>query len=151
MFMRRKDKEMTALVDGENCYAPADTSVQETPEYQSYRDDMLRLREGAQQAAAKTPEISDGQMGAFMAGIREGIEQPAPRHAKGIWATASLVAAALVLVLSLLVIFHQPNEPVQATEVESVHTDLDGVSVDCYDSPQGTTTVWVTMPENDLW
>ena len=151
MFMRRKEKEMTTLVDGENRYAPADASVPKTPEFQAYRNDMLRLREGAQQAAAQTPEISDGQMGAFLAGIREGIEQPAPRHAKGMWATASLVAAALVLVLSLLVIFHQPNKPVQATEVESAHTELDGVSVNCYDSPQGTTTVWVTMPESDLW
>lgn len=151
MFMRRKEKEMTALVDGEGRYAPMDSSVLETPEYQTYRDDMMRLREGAQQAAAQTPEISDGQMGAFITGIREGIEQPAPSHVKGMWATASLVAAALVLVLSLLVIFNSPNEAVQATEVESAVTELDGAAVDCYDSPQGTTTVWVTMPENDLW
>jgi hypothetical protein len=151
MFMRRKQKQMAALVDGEKRYAPADTSVLEMPELQAYRDSVLHLREGAQQTAARTPEISEGQFGAFMAGIREGIEQPAPRYARSLWATASIAAAALVLVLSLLVIFNQPAEPVQATEVESVHTELDGVSVNCYDSPQGTTTVWVTMPESDLW
>ena len=151
MFMRRKQKQMAALVDGEKRYASADASVLETPELQAYRDDMLRLREGAQQAVARTPEISEGQFGAFMAGIRDSIEQPAPSHARGMWATVSFAAAALVVVLSLLVIFNRPAEPVQATEVESAVTELDGVSVDCYDSPQGTTTVWVTMPENDLW
>lgn len=151
MFTKRKQKQMAALVDGENQYGPADASTLEMPELQAYQEKLLRLREGTQQTAARTPEINDGQFGAFMAGIREGIEAPAPRHATGFWASASLATAALVLVLSLLVIFYRPNEPVQATEVESAHTELDGAAVDCYDSPQGTTTVWVTMPENDLW
>ena len=97
MFMRRKQKQMAALVDGEKRYASADASVLETPELQAYRDDMLRLREGAQQAVARTPEISEGQFGAFMAGIRDSIEQPAPSHARGMWATVSFAAAALVV------------------------------------------------------
>ncbi|HDP36238.1 MAG TPA: hypothetical protein ENN29_14165 [Candidatus Hydrogenedentes bacterium] len=151
MFMRRKQKQIAALLDAERQYAPSDASALETSELQAYRDALLRLREGAQAAAARAPEISDGQFGAFMTGIREGIEAPAPRRAAGLLATASLAAAALVLVMSLLIIFSRPNEPVRATEVESAHTELDGAAVDCYDTTEGTTTVWVTMPENDLW
>ncbi len=150
MFMRHKQKQIAALVDDESRHATTDASALETPELTAYRDTLLRLREGAHNAASPTPEIGDGQFGAFMAGIREGIEAPAPRST-GLWAMASLSAAALVLVLSLLAIFARPNEPVKATEVESAHTELDGVAVDWYDPPEGVTTVWVTMPETDLW
>ncbi len=149
MWMRRKLKQTAAMADNEPAHAPRDPAALETAELQAYRQTLVRLREGAQ-AAAKAPEISDAQFGAFMAGIRDGIEAPAP-NARGLWALASLSAAALVLVLSLLAIFARPNEPIKATEVESAHTELDGVAVDWYDAPEGMTTVWVTMPEADLW
>ncbi|MCK5862945.1 MAG: hypothetical protein KAH38_10690 [Candidatus Hydrogenedentes bacterium] len=151
MFIRRKQKQMAAQVDGEKRYASPNEAPQKTPELQAYQEELIRLREGVHETIKHTPEISDGQFGSFMAGIHEGIEKPAPRHVKTIWATASLTTAALVVVVSLWVIFSSPNDPVQATEVESAHTELDGAAVNCYDTPQGMTTVWVTMPENDLW
>ncbi len=110
---------------------------------------LTLLRQGARQAA-HAPEISDAQFPIFMAGLRDALERPEPRHS-GLWAMASLSAAALVLVLSILALFSRGAEPVRATEIESAHTELDGVTVDLSNDASGLSTVWVTMPESDLW
>lgn len=148
MFRRKKMKQIGALLDGETRYSGDAEHYLSDGACREYYDAARQLRRGAQQAA-RAPEISDGQMGAFIAGVREGVERPEPRAA-GLWAMASLSAAALVLVLSLLAIFSRGGEPVRATEVESAHTELEGVFVE-FDNHNDISTVWVTMPESDLW
>lgn len=148
MFERKKMKQIGALLDGEPRYAGRQ-ALSGDAEAQAYEAAVLQLRHGAA-VAARTPEISDAQFGAFMQGIREGIETPAPRFSR-LWTVASVTAAALIMLLSALAYFGTGSEPVRATEVESVSTELDGVTVRFYDSPQGVSTVQVTMPENDLW
>ena len=148
MFERKKMKQIGARLDGESRYASRQ-SPPDDAEAHAYETAVLQLRRGAA-LAARTPEISDGQFGAFMQGIREGIERPAPRFTR-LWTVASVAAAALIMLFSALAYFGTGSEPVRATEVESVSTELDGVTVRFYDSPQGVSTVQVTMPENDLW
>ncbi len=148
MFDRKKRKQIGARLDGEIRYAGRQTPPRE-PALKAYEAAVLQLRRGAAQAA-RAPEINDAQFGAFMRGIQEGIETPAPGLSR-LWAMASLAAAALVLLLSVFAYFGTGSEPVRASEVESVYTDLDGVTVNYYDTPQGVSTVQVTMPENDLW
>ncbi len=148
MSKRKMMKQIGARLDGETRYAgrhatPKDEASKE------YEAAVLQLRHSAA-CAARAPEISDTQFNAFMQGICEGIETPSPRYSK-VWTLASLAAAALVLLLSVLAYFGTGSEPVRATEVESVYTELDGVTVHYYDTPQGVSTVQVTMPENDLW
>ncbi len=148
MFKRKKLKQIGALLDGETRYSGNATACLDDVECRAHGAAIEAIRRGAREAA-HAPEISDGQFGAFMAGIREGVEQPEARPAS-LWAMASLSAAALVLVLSLLAIFSRGAEPVRATEIESVHTELEGVTVE-FNNQQDVSTVWVTMTESDLW
>ena len=149
MFKQRKMKQLGARLDGEGRYAGAEILEVNDAELARHRDAILALRQGAAEAA-RTPEISDAQFGAFMQGIRDGIETPAPRL-YGLWAMASVAAAALVLILSALAFFTTGSEPVRATQVESVSTELDGVTIHFNDNQEGVSTVWVSMPESDLW
>lgn len=148
MFKRKKMKQIGALLDGEPHYSGDAEHHLGDAACRDYADAVRLMRSGAREAA-HAPEISDAQLGAFIAGIRDGIERPEPRTA-GLWATASVVAAALVLVLSLLAVFSRGGEPVRATEVESAYTELEGVTVE-FDNRGDVSTVWVTMPESDLW
>lgn len=149
MFKQRKKKQIGALLDGELRYGGAPSLYLADEELKGYHDAVLALRRGVASAAI-APEIADGQFNAFMQGIRDGIETPAPRH-YGVWAAASLAAAALVLVFSALAFFTTGSEPVRAAEVESAITELEGVTIHSFDNQQGLPTVWVTMPESDLW
>lgn len=149
MFRQRRLKQIGARLDGETRYQGAAAPDRADEEAKRYEEAVLQLRRGASRAA-RTPEISDAQFGAFMRGIQEGIEAPAPRRV-GAWTVASVTLAVLVIVVSILAFFTAGPEPVRATEVESASTELEGVTVNFYDTPQGVSTVRVNMPESDLW
>ncbi len=112
------------------------------PDEAQYLGDLARLRQGAQTTARHTPVISDGQFGAFMAGINAAVAEPAPRRHPA-WTTVSIATAALIIVIALLSILYPSPEPVKANTVESVTTELNNATVDWYDSKDGVTTVWV--------
>lgn len=145
MIKRWKLQKIAARLDGEEQFSqgPADD------ESRRYEDFVERLHEEVQ-TLPEAPGIADESMTAFLSGIHEGLEEPA-LHRGRLWATASALTAALILLLSLFVIFSSGPEPVRATEVESCSTELDGVTLETYDNREGVSTVWVTMPENDLW
>lgn len=149
MFKERKLRHLGARFDGETRYCGLPEGQPPDEESKRHGEALALLRRGASRAA-RAPEISDAQFGAFMRGIQEGIETPAPRRVS-VWTLASVTLAALVLVVSILAFFTAGSDPVRATEVESVSTELEGVTVNYYDTPQGVSTVKVTMPESDLW
>lgn len=149
MFKSGKMKRIGARLDGETRYSGKNAPDTQDEALKSYEDALLRFRQGAKQAA-RAPEISDTQFNAFMEGVREGIAAPAPRFT-GLWTLASAATVALIILVSLLAFFAGGPEPVRATEVESVSTELQGVTINYYDNPQGVSTVKVTMPESDLW
>lgn len=96
-------------------------------------------------AIAQHHTIQDAQLPAFMAGIREGVEQAQPRRG-GLWASLSLGLAALVVSISAYVMFPTGSSQVVAT-VESAETELVGGEVHV-DVSGGTTTVWVEVNEH---
>ena len=83
-----------------------------------------------------------------MAGIRERLE-PAPRHYRGVLAIASAVAASLIAAIAIFVMASPAPENISA-EVEQVGTTIEGAEVGYYNTDNGTTTVWVDVPEGDL-
>jgi len=86
-----------------------------------------------------------------MAGIRDGIEAPHPRMG-GFWAYASIVTAALIVSISVLVIFSQGPANVKAqTEIESVSSDIEGATFDTHLSEDGSATIWINTAGEDLW
>lgn len=146
MFEKRRQIRQAAAFDGQTAHSPAASD----PQDRRYLTDLARMRQGAQTAAKATPMISDGQFGAFMAGINDAIAEPAPRRYR-LWTSMSVAAAALVIVIALLSILYPSPEPVKANTVESVTTELNGATVDWYDNKDGVTTVWVkTKGDDDL-
>lgn len=148
MFKEKKYIKIGAIFDGEMPSKALDSSTSD-PELAHYVKSIMRLREGAAMAA-KAPVISDAQFQHFMEGIREGIAAPTPRLTR-LWALASLATAVLVLILVSLAYLGTGTTPVRATEVESVSTELEGVTVHFYETKEGVSTIWVNLPENDLW
>ncbi len=146
MFEKRRLMRQAAAFDGETARR-AETPVSTDPEYVAH---LTRLRRSAEIAARKTPEISDGQFGTFMAGINAAIAEPAPRSYR-LWTSMSIAAAALIIVIALLSILYPSPETVKANAVESVSTELNGATVDWYDNKEGVTTVWVKTSRDDVW
>lgn len=142
-------KQVGAFFDGENPAQAArvEAHLAACPECAAYVTRLQSLRSVATTNAARV-EISDGQFPVFMAGIRDGIETPAPRS-RGLWAAVSLTAAALLVSLALFAVFDGGLGEVKATEVESFSTDLEGATVHSYDSPSGV-TLWVDMAKDDV-
>ncbi|NLN94134.1 MAG: hypothetical protein GX130_12625 [Candidatus Hydrogenedens sp.] len=145
MIKRWKLQKIAARVDGENQYSAAVTD-EESRRYEQFVETLHNQVQTLPQA----PTLADESMPAFLSGIQEGLEEPAFGRGR-LWATASALTAALILILSLFVIFSSGPEPVRATEVESCSTELDGVTLQTFDNRDGVSTVWVTMPESDLW
>lgn len=110
---------------------------------------MRRIREVASETVSRQ-EIADGQFGAFMEGICEGIE-PAGRGWGRFWAAASVSAAALIAAVSAFVVVSDEPQKVDATVVESCTTDLEGATVRTYEDEAGDTTIAVTMSKDDIW
>lgn len=109
------------------------------------------LREGVSVVAARE-EIGAAQFPAFMAGIREQIEAPAPRRT-GMWAVLSLTAAALIAALSIFAVASGGPAPVVAehTVVESATTEIEGAIVEKQNSSDhGPATIWIHPPRKDV-
>jgi len=143
MFEKKRRMRQAAAFDGQDALSGAVLGSGDA----QYVAELKRMRQGVQTAAIHTPEISDGQFGAFMAGINAAIAEPVPRRYP-FWTTVSIAAAALIIVVAMLSILYPSPEPVKANTVESVTTDLNNATVDWYDSKDGVTTVWV-KPKGD--
>ena len=147
--MNRHEKKLAQHFDGRISEGAAPSS----PEAQAYLADLQYLRDGAR-AAAKTPQISDAQFSAFMGGIREGLQTPAP--SRGVWGKFSLAAAALVVSTAVFVIWESKNvvqPPVAGAEsvVESATSDIRDVTVKSGTSDDGNAVVWMTPSQVDMW
>ena len=146
MFEKKKRIRQATAFDGQTTRPTGACAPQDT----QYLAELGRMRTGAKAAAKATPVISDGQFGAFMAGISDAIAEPAPRRYR-LWTSVSIAAAALIIVIALLSILYPSPEAVKANTVESVSTDLNNATVDWYDNKDGVTTVWVkTKGDGDL-
>lgn len=113
---------------------------------------LAAIREGVR-GIARDETIADGQLPAFMAGIREGVEaQAVPwwRPAR-LWALSSVATAALIASTSLFMVFSGEPAEVEGSIVESYSTDLEDADVSYYSSENGTKTVWVNVAREDLW
>lgn len=128
--------------------------VETCPDCAEYLATLQRMR-GAVRSVSSRQEIRDPQLGAFMSGIRERVET-SPRGARlGWWAWSSIGAAALIVAVFTFMVVSGGPAPVRAqTEVESVSTELDGAPVGDYSEEDGTATVctvWVNLPQGDVW
>jgi anti-sigma factor RsiW len=123
----------------------------------AFADELTGLRDATRTASEGIPGVPDMQMSAFLAGIRQKIEEesvasPAWRfHWGRLWTFASLAAAALIVAVSALIMFNPKPEKASATVVESVKTEVDGANVKPYKSKDGSATVWVNLPQDDVW
>ena len=110
----------------------------------------LRAVRESLRAVETEAAIHDHQFPAFLAGVRDSIERPS-RRSGGVWALASLSAAALIVAVALFAMFSNGPQPaVATTEVESVATDIQGATVDSYASDNGSAVVWVNIPDGDI-
>lgn len=112
---------------------------------------LERMRAGfaARKAA---PEIADAQLSAFMRELRGRVEEaPTPSRPFRLWATISAVAAALVVTFSIMSITSPGQKPIEATVVEQRSTDIEGATTSVSISENGTTTVWVNVPDSEMW
>ena len=107
--------------------------------------ELQELRAGVQ-GAVKREEIAEPQFPSFMQGIRDGIEVPRGRYHRGVWALASLTAAALIVAVAVFMVFTNGPSTVDATVVESCSSDIKGAVVESYSSRNGVTTVWLKIP-----
>ncbi len=122
------------------------------PSCAALRARLLRVRDGVR-AVAVRQEIGSGQFDAFYAGIRDRVDAPAPTRWRGIWALASLGAAALLVAVSIFAISSGGPAPVQAhTTVESATSDIEGALIETQDSSErDSAIVWVHVPHGDVW
>ncbi len=112
---------------------------------------FLREMRGGIEAIDIAPEIRDAQMPSFMAGIRGELEAPS-RGRNGLWAVLSAATAALLVAVSLMSIFSSGPRPVAArSEIQDSFTEIDGATTTTYHSDDGTATVWVNIPEGEMW
>lgn len=153
MFENKQLMKVEALLDGETQYAAgAEEILVRDPKAAAHLEAMRHLR-GALELRPSVPVIADAQFSAFMAGIRDQIEAPAAASGgahRSWWAMASLAAASLLVAASALYIFSGGPEPVRASEVESVSTDIAGATTGYEYAPDGNTTVWIEIAEDDL-
>ena len=63
------------------------------------------------------------------------------------WLT--IIVPLLLVALAVFSVFTGP-EPVTATEVEFVSTELEGATVEVYNSENGVTTFWLTPAKDDI-
>lgn len=112
---------------------------------------LERMRAGF--AARKAvPEIADPQLSTFMHELRGRVETaPAAARPFRFWATLSAMAAALVVTVSILSITSTGPKPIEATVIEQRSTGIEGATTSVSVSNDGTTTVWVNVPEGDMW
>lgn len=141
-------KQVEAFVDAELADSSnVEAHLDACAACRDHHDELLQWRAAVRFEA---PQLSDQQFPVFMEGIRSGISETPPR-ARGFWALASLVAAALVIAVATFSIFNgTPPAPVQANEIESISTQIEGATVEWGDSGSGVTSIWVSIAEDDL-
>lgn len=112
---------------------------------------LERMRAGFAVRKA-VPEIADAQMNAFLRQLRDGVETAPAARPLRFWTMLSAAAAALVVVVSLISIVQPAPKPIEATVIERRSTDIEGATTTVTVSDDGTTTtVWVNVPEGDMW
>lgn len=124
--------------------------VSNCPECGAYVARLDAIRSAVAGGLAKG-EIADGQFNAFMSGVRGRIETD-PKSQRSFWAASSLVAASLLMAVSAFVIISGGAPEAQArTEVQFVETDLEGATTSVTYSEQGSATVWLNVPDGEMW
>ncbi|MBX7259055.1 MAG: hypothetical protein K1Y02_22015 [Candidatus Hydrogenedentes bacterium] len=139
-----KERELARRFDTEGVEAAMRAA--QTSEEKAYVTNLQRMREGVR-AVADVPEISDIQFNAFMAGIREQIE--APQSRRGFWALLSLSTAALLVALSVFVVFMSDHGNSES-KVEAATTNLQGATVNSYVTPDGNPVIWISTASRDV-
>lgn len=109
---------------------------------------LERMRAAIQ--ADPVPTLADAQMHAFLSDLRTRVEQK-PARAFNLWAMLSAAAAAVVVSVSLLSVFSAGPKPIEATVIEEVSTGIEGATTESNVLPDGTATVWINLPDGDLW
>lgn len=114
--------------------------------------DHLALLEQMRAAihAEPAPALDAAQMPAFLGDLRERVEQK-PARSFNVWAMMSAAAAAVVVAVSLMTIFSPGQQSIEATVIEEVKTGIDGATTESNVDEDGTATIWINVPEGDLW
>ena len=114
--------------------------------------ELLKLTRQGIESLSSSQEIGDAQIPAFLEGIHEGIHSSPKGTHRSRWAFLSLAAAAVIVTVSSISIIPSGPERVEAeTEIESVSTDIEGATTESFHTENYTPTVWVNMPDGDLW
>ncbi len=124
--------------------------VQNCPRCREHLKQLEFIRKNIREMA-QSAHIADARFPAFIEGIRSGITPDRRWYRGGIRAMVSVAAAALIVAGSVFLLLNDGAPGAEAVVVESVSTELEGATVRQYESDNGTTTVWVYMPEDDVW
>jgi len=120
--------------------------IESCPVCARHLDQLCAFRQAAH--AARGAEIGDAQFPAFMAGIRERVETPAPTRRRG-WRVAWVTMAALLVASAAFLVMTDGTRTVEATVVESYSSELEGAIVTTYASDTGVTTLLVQVSQDD--
>jgi anti-sigma factor RsiW len=118
----------------------------------TYADRLKQIRSGLTAARAEAPTIDEAQVPAFLRELEKRVQAEPPRRHVSWFAFASVAAAAVVVAVSVMTLI-PTNGPkqIEATEIEETSTEIDGATTETTISDDGTATVWVNLPEGDLW
>lgn len=144
--MNRKKRELELAHGFDQARTVSSTDAAD----EAYLADLRAMRKGVE-AVAGDGEIPEAQFPAFLDGVEARIQSRRSGRWTGLWALASVTAAALIVAASLFVMFDSGPAGVTATVVEGATTDLEGASVEWSYSEAGDATVWVETDDGDLW
>lgn len=143
-----KQREVERWFDGELADASIESHIDSCVSCGAHVE-FLRVCRASVEALGDAPEISEGQLPAFLEGIRDEVQGTPVRRRTGLWALASMAAAAVIVAVSAMTITSDGLDPVAAeSEVETVSTEIDGASVELFES-DGTPTVWLNDAPSD--
>jgi len=141
-------REVERWFDGEPVEPePIKRHLTECASCAAYLAQLETLRHGVS-ASLRHEAIHETQFPAFMSGIREKAGQPI--RWRGIWALASVAAAALIVAASVLFVVSDGPSTVDAVVIESCSTEIEGATVSSYASEDGVATVWVDLAPDDI-
>lgn len=124
--------------------------IDQCPTCQEYVSFLKTTREQTTALAGK-PTIADAQMPTFLDGLRDQVDAVPVRRFNGIWAMASLACAAIISAVSIWYVVVPQQQPVEAhTLVESHSTAIEGATTEVEYSDDGTTTVWINVPDGEM-
>jgi len=138
--------------DGESVDEPAvQTHLADCSACRAYADQLKRIRAGFAAANADRPAITEAQMPAFLRELETRVHAK-PRRRIAFITMASAAAAAIVVAVSVLSLIPTSGpKAIEATEIEETTTEIDGATTESTVSDDGTATIWVNLPEGDLW